>query len=161
MPPARGTKPPPPPPNQARSRWDPAPPAGCGSTQASRLSLRAWERCILFACCGASRKEEERPGLEAPGEVVGAWGGEVVPTGGPSLPEMLSSLFGTPGASKAREDRAINYLARAQGPLPAMGGCEIPMEALELGFPSSGVLACLLVPPSHRVAAGGIRPGQI
>ena len=64
-------------------------------------------------------------------------------------------------SQQAREDRAINYLARAQGPLPAMGGCEIPMEALELGFPSSGVLACLLVPPSHRVAAGGIRPGQI
>lgn len=33
-------------------------------------------------------------------EVVGEWGGEVVPAGGLSLPEMLSSPFGTPGASK-------------------------------------------------------------
>ena len=42
-----------------------------------------------------------------------------------------------------------------------MGGCEVPMEALELGFPSSGALTCLLVKLSHPVAAGGIRLGQI
>ena len=32
---------------------------------------------------------------------------------------------------------------------------------LELGFPSSGALTCLLVKLSHPVAAGGIRLGQI
>ena len=110
--------------------------------------------CLLRS----SRKEEERPRPARGGGGVGRGGGSsrrAQPPGNAQLPLQHTR------SQQAREDRAINYLARAQGPLPAVGGCEIPMEDLELGFPSSGVLACLLVPLSHRVAAGGIRPGQI
>lgn len=101
---------------------------------------RGWRR-LARGGGGGGRGGGSSRGAQPPGD---AW---------LSLPHSWSQ--------QAQGEGATNYLTRAQGPLPAVGGCEVPMEALELGFPSSGALTCLLVKLSHPVAAGGIRLGQI